>query len=167
MTVQSKVGDEEMERELLVNPLTSQDFKVLVRKLVIKNSFSKDDEGDWLPSGYVVEQQSVTKVYHSVDNRLVVSALSGGAKSLLLWLMYEIAAGKDYVWVNKQRYMKENGITSLNTYKDAVRGLAASLIITPTVYPDVYWINPRVFFYGSRVVKYPQYVKECSGGGKK
>lgn len=160
MTVHNKVSDEEMEMSLLINPLTSQDFKILVRNLTVKGSFSKDGEGDWLPTGYNVEQAVVTKFYHSTDNRLVVSALSGGAKSLLLWLMYEIASGKDYVWVNKQRYMKENGISSLNTYKDAIKQLAASLIITPTVYADVYWINPRVFFSGSRIAKYPQYVQE-------
>lgn len=146
------------EEQLKTNPLTAHDFKVIIRKLVSKGSYTKDGE-HWLPSGHFVEQQPATRLYHQVENRLLVSLLSPGAKSLFLWIMYELDVSKDYLWINKERYMKENNITSINTYKEARNQLITSLVITPTIYTDTYWINPKIFFCGSRVTKYPDHLE--------
>ena len=83
---------------------------------------------------------------------------SAGAKSLYIHILYELEYGCDYIEINVKRYMKENNISSINTYKDAVKQLSRYLIIYPSVIKGVYWINPKLFFAGSRVNKYPKNV---------
>ena len=80
-------------------------------------------------------------------------ALSSRARDLFLWITYELDSGKDFLWINKVRYMKECTV-SLNTYKESILDLTTAGVITPTVYHDTYWINPLFFFNGDRIKKY-------------
>lgn len=141
----------------LSNPLINTDFKVEVIRFSDKGSFRTD--GDiHVPNVLELEKESITKVYTKMEHRLFMSRLSVGAKSLFLWLIYEVDSGEDYLWINKVRYMSETGIRSVNTYKTAVDELSRNLFIYPSLVRDVYWINPRLFFCGSRVKKYKGHV---------
>lgn len=137
------------------NPLVGEDFKILVNRKRDGKTFYKDKDGDWLPREYDLERSRSTKVYIERDHRLIVSKLHAPAQRLYLWLMYELDPAKDYLWINKYRYMEENEITSLNTYKAGVEELARCLFICPSFVKDVYWVNPKLIFSGSRVNKYP------------
>jgi hypothetical protein len=72
--------------------------------------------------------------------------------------MFEIDAGEDYLWINRERCLTENDI-SLNTYKKAIDELIKNGLITYTTVKDIYWINPNFFFHGDRVRKYKDNVK--------
>lgn len=52
--------------------------------------------------------------------------------------------------------MDENDVSSVNTYKGAVRELLLGGYLYLSVIKDVYWINPHYFFHGNRVNIFPQ-----------
>jgi hypothetical protein len=56
--------------------------------------------------------------------------------------------------------MQENKISSLNTYKDAIKELIKYGFVNSTTVQDVYWINPEFFFKGDRLKKYSSNVKK-------
>jgi hypothetical protein len=108
-----------------------------------------------LEEEHILEQEEFTKVYNRSAFRLNIFGMSEKARSLFLWLVYEVDSGKDYLWLNKQRYMFEANV-SINTLKDAIKELGFNKIITPTfLNPEYYWINPTYFFNGNRINKYP------------
>ena len=73
------------------------------------------------------------------------------AKSLFLWIGYELEANQEWLWLNKERYMAENKC-SLNTYKKALTALIKRTIIYPVNdNPEYYWVNPRFIWHGNRV----------------
>ncbi len=139
------------------NPLAGSDFKIPVHKRTDSKVFINQD-GLNLPNEYEVEAEPITKIYKKHDNRKFVARLTTPAKSLYLHLLYEVEYGKDYLWINVSQYMEENLISSINTYKTAVAELVRYNVICPTLVKGVYWINPRLFFCGSRVKKYPKHV---------
>ncbi len=143
------------------NPLIQSDFTITVRRF---------KDGSWLTSkednktihemkSIELEQEKYTKVFnHDKDKRKAVAALSGSASKLLLWIMAELDSSNDWIWINVQRYMKENYIEDIRTYKAAVSELIRYIFITEVnsvKYKDTYWINPRLFFCGDRLAKYP------------
>lgn len=140
------------------NPLVNEDFRIVVNKMIDEKSFKREDDL-LVHKDYEMEKESITKVYTLPLYRKLVSTLSPRAKSLFLWLLYEIESGKDYIWINKYRYMEENDISSINTYKESIVDLIVPNIICATIYPDVYWINPRYFFNGNRMNKYQDHVE--------
>lgn len=149
------------ESKFISNPLAGADFKILINKLTDNNTFVNDGE-NWLPNELSLEKETITKLYVKAENRLIISKLSSKAQRLYIWLTYELEYSKDYLWINRKRYMSENDISSINTFKDAVEELCRYLIIYPTLEgkKDFYWINPRLFFCGDRVKKYPNHVKQ-------
>jgi hypothetical protein len=104
----------------------------------------------------VLEQESFTKVYNRSVFRLDVFSRTEKARSLFLWLLYEIDSGKDFIWINQERYMLEATV-SINTFKEALKELSLNRVVIPVGigYPNYYWINPTYFFSGSRINKYP------------
>ncbi len=141
-----------------INPCTLT-LEVPIRKLIKKNQFEKDKIDDiFLNVEVTVEATLYTKMYITADLRKIVSKLTPSAKELYLWIMYEIEAGEEALWINKVRFMLENS-TSLNTYKKAIDELHKKAFIASTTVKDVYWINPNFFFKGDRVKKYPTKVK--------
>lgn len=149
------------ETKFIANPLVGIDFKIIVNKITDSKAFTK--EGNiWLPKEYELEKENITKLYTKAENRLIISRLSSSAQRLYIWLAYELECGKDYVWINKDRFMEENFIKSVNTYKTGLEELCRYLLIYPTLEAKkgYYWINPRLFFCGSRPNKYPNNVEE-------
>jgi hypothetical protein len=142
------------------NPLAGIDFKIVVRSLPT-GTWDKDKETGILTlHEQELEQCDFVKVYTNPEHRKIVCGLSDSAKRLFLWIVYEVEAGKDWVWINKKEFMKEVGITSINTYKKAMSELVRYGFIQLSLVGDVFWINPRLFFAGSRVNKYPNNVVE-------
>ena len=141
-----------------VNPLTVNDLEIKVVEKVYTGSF-KHKDGDIIHNTGLIEYDSCTKVYNKASNRLFASKLTAGSKSLLLWLIFEMDYNEDYIWINKTRYMEENDISSINTYKKAITELTRYCVIYPMLGKrNVYWINPRLMFNGNRITKYPDSV---------
>lgn len=143
--------------QLGVNPCISS-LKIPVVKKVFDKQYKRDEEGDLLPVEQEVEYTEFTKFYNSPERRKVRNALSTKAKSLLFWIMDELEAGADHIWINKQRYMEELSISSIDTYKNGITELIRYALIVPTIIKDVYWINPDFMFKGDRIKKYPKNV---------
>ena len=134
-------------------------FVIPVNKLEFVDQYKLELDGTLLPLKLEVEATPYVKVYITPERRLIISKLSPAGKELLLWLMYELETGKDYLWINKSRFMLENS-TSLNTYKKAVDELVRYGMLAFTVVKDVYWINPDFLFKGDRISKYPKNIQK-------
>jgi hypothetical protein len=120
---------------------------------------TKDENGNLIvaPADLELEKTPYCKVFVDAKRRVQVSKLSARAKDLLIFVMYEVEVGKDYVWIPKARYMKENGVLSVNTYKSALKELILEGFLVGTAFASNGWyfINPDLFFNGSRVNKFP------------
>lgn len=107
-----------------------------------------------------VDAQPHCKVFNDAQRRKIVTGISGRAKELFLWILYMTASGKDYISINRKTYMKENGINSNTTYVAAVKELVLGGILQRTMADDVYWLNPEIFFCGSRKNSFPENCKK-------
>ena len=140
----------------MVNPLTEAGFKVIVRR---KQKVHKDKKGGEVIEDVELEHERYAKLFLEGGKRKAVCSLSGSASKLFTWLMYELESAKDYIWINKVRCMEEIGVSSINTYKAALKEVVGSGLIAASLEPDVFWINPRLFFCGNRIKKYPNHVE--------
>jgi len=113
----------------------------------------------FLKSTFLAERDTFTKVYSASSHRKRIMSLTPRALSLFMFITYELDAGIDWIWINKERYLVESN-TSLNTYKSAIEDLLRYGVITPTMYFDTYWINPMLIFAGNRLKKYPDNIQE-------
>ena len=155
----NKFKKPELKEHLLrANPLVNMGFSILTVSVADKSVFKTDNDGIHLPNEYIMEKETSTRVYTKSEHRLFITQLSDKSKSLYLWLLYEIEPGKDYLWINKERYKQESK-TSDNTYRAAIEELVNNLVLAPSLVRNVYWINPRLFFSGNRVNKYPNHVE--------
>lgn len=141
------------EEDLGVNPFT-QSFKIVTRAITIKSQFKVVKDRIKVPVELDMEYEPSCKIYTAPSKRLWLFKQKPRSQSLMLWIIYAIDYSKDYIWINKKRYMEESG-TSLNTTKAAIEDLIKAGVITKTIIKDVYWINPKFFFKGDRVKKYP------------
>jgi hypothetical protein len=143
-------------KKLGINPF-SFSLEIKVRKLEVPHSYKLTD-GINLPVVNELEATPFTKLFQSPERRIIVSNLSPAAKELFLWMLFEIDAGSDSIWINRDRFMAENN-TSLNTYKKALEELVRYALLAQTVIQGVYWFNPDFFFRGDRLKKYPKNIK--------
>lgn len=137
-----------------VNPFVNSLSIKVVRKYA-SNEYNKDEEGLITNKEFKLETKEYTKLFVGSEERKIISNLNDNAKALLLWIMYELETGKDYLWINRLRYMEENNIKSPNTFNTPLRELVRYGFITQTIIKDVYWINPEFMFNGNRIKKYP------------
>jgi hypothetical protein len=142
------------QEDLGINPCVSS-LKISVYEREIKNELEKQSDGSYLPKKILFESTPKTSVYTTTEHRKIISNCSSASRDLFLWLLYETHTKEDYIWINKDRYMKEWGV-SLNTYKKALNGLIRYALLVRTIVSGVYWINPEFFFKGSRIEKYPK-----------
>lgn len=148
------------EFDTLKNPMTNMGFVIKVTRAGASGRFHKPDiDGIILPKYVDLEREEYTKVFKNPDLRKVISDMSDRAKSLFLWLLFEVDMGKDYLWINHLRFMEENNISSLTTYKLALKELLMKNLICKSHKRTIYWINPKAFFCGSRPNKYPEHVE--------
>lgn len=137
-----------------------KDLVIPVATMPVRGQYKKDKDGDLLPAYIDIESERMCKLYVTAEKRKKVNALPGSSKELLLWIYYEIELGDDYLWINRLRYMTENNISSSTTYRTALDGLMKGGFISRTNVNAVYWINPALFFSGSRAHKFPKNVKK-------
>lgn len=148
------------ENDLLLNPLIAEDFYIYVNKVKDKRSFTRDEEKIWDYTYNYFEREKITKVYTKTDNLTdKIAKLKTSGRELYLYLIYKIDLQHDWILIDKQHYMSLFNV-SYNTYKNAIINLCENLVICPTAkYKDVYFINPRLFFSGSRLRKYETQLK--------
>lgn len=144
--------------ELGTNPF-SFNLQIPVKQLEFKNQYAKDADGVLVNLVAEVELTPFCKFYSTPEHRKLRNSFSLRAKEMYLWLLDEIDYGKDFIWINKDRYMKEMDISSVNTYKDALNELIRYGHLTESITKGVYWINPEFFFKGNRVTKYSKKIK--------
>lgn len=143
-----EINEEEMGKNPLVKKL---EILITKKKQDVINKFGQIDIKE-----YDLEYAKYTKLFDVPGDKKMLSAMPIRSKELYLFIMYSLTAGKDWLWVDKMAYMKTMAITSINTYKTAIRGLSDNNIIYPHSWmKDVFWINPQYFFKGSRINKYP------------
>lgn len=146
------------ESKLLLNPFVNN-LHIEATKLTDTGKFVLDETGDPVQVSTLVEKRQNTKVFYCPGCKDMVYNLSPGAKSLYLYVLYNLDSGQDWVQINTEWYMTKNNIKSINTYKEAAKELCRYLFLSQTVdYKNVYWINPMLFFSGNRIVKYPDKV---------
>ena len=131
--------------KLKSNPFI-EDFEIVVNKL------SDEDEVQ-------LERASYTKLFRLMKNRDSVDRLSLNGKQLFLWMLYRLDYGNDWCYVDRSKYMEAHGISSVNTYKAGVVSLVDNGVIAYTTIKDVFYINPKIFFVGSRAKKFPDKVR--------
>ena len=117
----------------------------------VTNKFGNPDKIESL-----YESVKFTKVFDQAGVKELLTILSAKAKEMYLHIIYSLEPSCDIIWIHKDRYMKSYGIKSINTFKEAVKGLSENGFIYPHVsIKDSYWINPHYFFKGNRFNKYP------------
>lgn len=145
------------EAELGKNPFLVG-LEVPVNKVKSEDRYKQDGEL-WFKSDYEYDADPHCKIFVDKARRLATVELSPRTKDLLLWVMYEAKAGKDWLWINKDRYMEESSVSSLNTYRGAVKELIKFGFLNKTIVSDTYWLNPMYFFHGSRIKAFPDNIK--------
>lgn len=141
-----------------INPFANN-LKIEVNKVTFEKQFSRDKDGVWLPVEKELEIDKSCRIYINREKRLLALRHSARAKDLLMWIIYETEVSCEWIWINKKRYMAEVGVSSVNTYKGALIELIKSGYILSSVVKDTFWINPALFFNGSRVAAFPNNVK--------
>jgi len=107
------------------------------------------------------EEKGYCKLFTDPKIRQHLSRLTGNAWQMLGWIMSEVKPSKDYLWVNKVRYMEEHKIKSIKTVNKALYELDNQRVIDAIAgMKDVYFINPAIFFNGSRINKYPDNIEQ-------
>lgn len=150
--------------------LTPKEKKMLLEKNLGNNPFSfsiviptakrptgryyEDAEGFKLPEESIQDIEPYTKVFIGKGNREIINSLSDKSKSMLLWIIQELEAGKDYVYLPRKRYMEELSISSTTTVSNALSELTRYGFISFSTIKDIYWINPMFIFRGDRIRKY-------------
>jgi len=142
-----------------INPLIQNNFKVKVNKMLLKHQFkvntdNVDGKDMLLPAEIELEAEPYVKLFPLASARKILQTLSPSAIKLFLFIAFELEPARDYIWINKARFMKESNIINRQTFNNAISELIKETVICPSFEPDVYWINPRLFFNGSRINKY-------------
>lgn len=135
-----------------VNKVKSED------KYKISDQWAGED-AIYEPANFSYDALPYSKLFIDASRRKKMVSLLPGAKDLLLWVLYELKAGDDSLWINHQMYMEENEIKSINTYKVALKDLIKKGFLAISVIKGVYWINPDFIFRGDRLKAFPDNVK--------
>jgi hypothetical protein len=105
----------------------------------------------------LIEVQRYAKVFDNKISRERLEKTSDRARTLWLYIVYGIRSGEDFIIVNQKNLLERWGL-AYHSYRRAVSDLVDAGVIQYTNYSNVYWINPAVFFKGSRIRKYPDCV---------
>lgn len=145
------------ETKLGINPFLNS-LVIPVNKVKTEDRYRHDGE-EWYKGDFEYDASPFCRVFTDAARRLVMVGLTPRGKDLLLWLVYELKKGKDWVWINKERYMEEGKVASMNTYRAAINELITKGFMVKTVTADTYWINPHYFFNGNRIKAFPDNVR--------
>ena len=156
------------ESKLGLNPMIDEEgfeftFPVGKGAYDTTNKFDLPDKKE-----YLYEKTAFTKVYEVGGIKEMTAGLPVRAKELLLHIIMYIESGKDWIWINRKKYMADNGIKSINTFKSAYEELSCKRYICPHVkIKDLFWVNPKNLFKGNRIEKFPNNAKPIEENKKK
>jgi hypothetical protein len=143
--------------EQSMNPF-SQELRIEVSTRLDPEAKVIDEFGSPIPASSVIEKARSTKIYQTAELRNRTMGLSATAMRMLWFISYEMEPGKDWIDLDPEWYKEAAGNGSRNMYKKGTTELMRYGYITPTMYKNVYWINPVIMFNGNRVKKYPDKV---------
>lgn len=159
-----KIKPEINEKKLGFNPFMTN--ITLKGRMLDKeeNIIIQSDKGVGVPVGtfkstIVIEEQSFTKIWHDTDFRNIILKLDEVSLKLFIFIQYQLEPNKDYIWINSRLFQDTACVKHKSEYIEAMEKLVRYSIVTTTIYPDVYWINPLILFSGNRLKKYPDNLK--------
>lgn len=134
-------------------------LQIPVTKIITSKEKVETAEGVWVDKTFYKEKTPKVEIYIHEAARSNVAGISDKAQRLYLHILYSLKRNQEWIYLNKEFYMRENKVASLTTFYDAIKELQRYEYIQKTVTKEVYWINPHRFFPGNRVVKYPDKIK--------
>lgn len=120
----------------------------------VKNKFGDDDKLE-----FSYEATKFCRVFDAFEHRDDAVRLPIRCKELMYYIIHSMETGKDYVYIEKEVYMANMGIKSVNTFKGAIKGVVNRYIIPHETIKGVYWVNPMYLFKGDRISKFPNRVR--------
>lgn len=153
-------SDQELERWSIYwgNPLADPSImkgSLAPNKSVGEMRIGEGEDMVELDGKMMLEAQDYARVFMSLENKKLLSNLSPRGTHLLFWLMAKVVKGHDLILIDRHQYMKDSGISRQETYMNAVADLVMAKILNKAPrFTDMYFINPHVFFKGSRLMKY-------------
>jgi hypothetical protein len=85
-------------------------------------------------------------------------SLSLASNKMLNFIQYQTECSKDYVIIDTDKCINISKMSYVTVRKSIAELIDKGFIIKRRDIKQAYWINPRYFFCGSRVNKYPQCV---------
>jgi len=117
-----------------------------------------------LPSEYYTDTTPKINKYRNLGIMETALKLSPAAVRVWIWIEYHLKYRHDHIILDKVAIMEKLGITR-QTFRAAIVDLELNHFVRQSLNPktkDVYFINPRIIFYGNRGIMYPKHVKETS-----
>lgn len=134
-------------------------LEIPVTKIISNVDYTENTEGVVVNKVFYCEKTQKVELYMHESARSNVAGLSDKAQRLYLHILYSLTRNQQWIYLNKEFYMRENGVSSQTTFYDAVKELQRYCYVQKTITKEVYWINPHRFFPGNRVLKYPDKIK--------
>lgn len=152
--------------KMKLNPF-AQSFRIPVNRVTDKRYTAKEHLPDYVT--YDIETTQSVRIFYTPDEEngddiipgtlSTFAALSPIAKNLLFYIMTHLESGRDWIRINRKRYMDTYFVLSINTVKKAETELCVACLINRCeLYKDVFWINPKFFYSGNRANKFPHNV---------
>ena len=158
-------SDQELERWSIYwgNPLANPGImkgSLAPNKLVGDVRIGDGEDMVEIEGKMILESQEYARLFMSFENRNLLSSLSPRGTHLLFWLMNKVVKGHDLILIDRHQYMKDSNISRQETYMNAVADLVMAKVLNKAPrFTDLYFINPHIFFKGSRLMKYKSELK--------
>ena len=138
------------------NPFITN-LKVKVTEVTDSKHITIHTGGIILPKITHMEHEANCKLYINYEYyKTTIDKLTPYASKLFNYICSRCKPSHDYIEINVAHFMKTNKVGSRKTYNKAMIDLLDSdIVVKMGSYANVYWINPRYIFSGSRVNKYP------------
>ena len=104
-----------------------------------------------------MEAQHYTKVFTSAFTRKIKMGFTSiTVCKLYTYIEEDLTPAKDYIKINPESFMRESKTNDIRSYDKAINELCAKGIIYRhhKHLNNVFWINPKIFFSGSRLRKF-------------
>jgi hypothetical protein len=120
------------------------------------------ETGEVLKTSFVrqmrVDEEQFTKVY--INHFASFFELSKTAIRVFGYIMKCMKPAKDQIYLSHEEAMKYTGYTSPKSVYKGLMELAKANIIARSSLPNIWYINPMLFFNGSRVTFVDEYINE-------
>ena len=120
------------------------------------------ETGEVLKTSFVrqmrVDEEQFTKVY--INHFASFFELSKTAIRVFGYIMKCMKPAKDQIYLSHEEEMKYTGYTSPKSVYKGLMELAKANIIARSSLPNIWYINPMLFFNGSRVTFVDEYINE-------